>query len=728
MTVSEGATADQSLTGSDPDGDALTFSLVSGPAYAGVTTASATTGNLHLAPGFTDAGTYGATVRVSDGSLGDSKSLTVTVTNVDRAPALSQPSDMTVSEGATADQAITGSDPDGDALTFSLVSGPAYAGVTTANGTTGNLHLAPGFTDAGTYGATVRASDGSLSDSKSLTVTVTNVNRAPALSQPSDMTVSEGATADQAITGSDPDGDALTFSLVSGPGYAAVTTVNGTTGNLHLAPGFTDAGTYGATVRASDGSLSDSKSLTVTVNNVDRAPALNAIANMAVAAGATADQAISATDPDGDAITFTSSGPAFMTVTANIQVGTTETGSIHLAPALGTSGTIPASVTATANAAISAQSFTITVTPTNRAPTLSQPSDMTVSEGATADQSITGSDPDGDALTFSLVSGPAYAGVTTASATTGNLHLAPGFTDAGTYGATVRVSDGSLGDSKSLTVTVTNVDRAPALSQPSDMTVSEGATADQAITGSDPDGDALMFSLVSGPGYAAVTTVNGTTGNLHLAPGFTDAGTYGATVRASDGSLSDSKSLTVTVNNVDRAPALNAIANMAVAAGATADQAISATDPDGDAITFTSSGPAFMTVTANIQVGTTETGSIHLAPALGTSGTIPASVTATANAAISAQSFTITVTPTNRAPTLSQPSDMTVSEGATADQSLTGSDPDGDALTFTRAAGPVFFTVSTTDATHGNIHLAPRSGDAAGSPYAASASASDGAL
>src|SRR5207253_4663489 len=99
------------------------------------------------------------------------------------------------------------------------------------------------------------------------TVTVTNTNRAPTLNQPANMTVAEGATADQVITGTDPDGDALTFSLVSGPTYATVTTTNATTGNIHLAPGFSDAGSATATARASDGSLTNDKSFTITATN-----------------------------------------------------------------------------------------------------------------------------------------------------------------------------------------------------------------------------------------------------------------------------------------------------------------------------------------------------------------------------------------------------------------------------------------------------------------------------
>src|SRR5437762_3528960 len=65
----------------------------------------------------------------------------------------------------------------------------------------------------------------------------------------------------------------------------------------------------------------------------------------------------------------------------------------------------------------------------------------------------------------------------------------------------------------------------PQLAQPADMTVDEGATADQTITGTDPDGDPLTFSKVSlGPTFMTVTTTNPGTGtaagNVHLAPGF----------------------------------------------------------------------------------------------------------------------------------------------------------------------------------------------------------------
>src|SRR5205085_2029274 len=65
---------------------------------------------------------------------------------------------------------------------------------------------------------------------------------------------------------------------------------------------------------------------------------------------------------------------------------------------------------------------------------------------------------------------------------------------------------------------------------------------------------------------------------------------------------------------------------------------------------------------------------------------------------------TITVNNVNRAPTLNQPANRSVAKGATPDQAITGTDPDGDALTFTKTAGPTYMTVTTTNATTGNIH------------------------
>jgi len=239
---------------------------------------------------------------------------------------------------------------------------------------------------------------------------------------------------------------------------------------------------------------------------------------------------------------------------------------------------------------------------TNVAPVLATPTSMTVNENATADQSLSATDQDGQSLTFSKQSGPTYMTVTTTAGgtgtATGNIHLAPGYTDAGSVSTTVRVSDGSLTNDQTMLVTVSDVPRSPSLTQPSNQTMNEGAQTDVALSATDADLDPLFFSLVSGPSFAAVTTTDpgsGTaTGNIHLAPNFRDSGTYSVVTQATDpGLLTDQKTITVTVNNVNRAPHMTLLRyfyspmSNYVGHAPISQYLADCVDLDGDTITFT---------------------------------------------------------------------------------------------------------------------------------------------
>lgn len=67
------------------------------------------------------------------------------------------------------------------------------------------------------------------------------------------------------------------------------------------------------------------------------------------------------------------------------------------------------------------------------------------------------------------------------------------------------------------------------------------------------------------------------------------------------------------------------------------------------------------------------------------------------------------------APTLMRPPDITIAVGEMADRTLYATDADGDALMFSKASGPTYMTVTTTDpgagTATGNVHLAPGPSD-----------------
>ena len=276
MRVNPGETADQTLHATDADGDPLTFSKVLGPSYMTVTTtdpgSGSATGSIHLAPPIpTDIGPVSGTVAVSDGVFSYQKSFRIVISTTP--PVLDQPADMSVTEGGSADQTLTATDEDGDPLAFRLVSGPAYATVTTvdpgAGLASGSVHLAPLEGDAGTITADVGASDGIVEDVKRFEITVARLNHAPVLDPLLPMVVAPQTEAFQTIHASDPDLDPLTFFLAGGPAYVTVSTTSsaggGATGVIRLAPTFNDIGSAAAGVGVTDGGLSDTRLLSIRV-------------------------------------------------------------------------------------------------------------------------------------------------------------------------------------------------------------------------------------------------------------------------------------------------------------------------------------------------------------------------------------------------------------------------------------------------------------------------------
>src|SRR5258708_26658582 len=116
-----------------------------------------------------------------------------------------------------------------------------------------------------------------LSDTKSFTVIVNEVNSAPTLTVPPTQTINELTTLTVTNSATDPDipANILTFALVAGPSGM---TLDSATGVLTWTP--TEAqgpSTNVITVRLTDNGippLSDTKSFTVIVNEVNSAPTL----------------------------------------------------------------------------------------------------------------------------------------------------------------------------------------------------------------------------------------------------------------------------------------------------------------------------------------------------------------------------------------------------------------------------------------------------------------------
>jgi hypothetical protein len=251
------------VNATDPDGDTLTYSLTTKPTGM---TINSTTGLINWTP--TSTGDYDVTVRVSDGSLFDTQSFTIHVgqASTNQAPIITSTPDTTATVNQTYAYNVNATDPDGGTLTYSLTTKPTGM---TINSTTGLIKWTP--TSTGNYDVTVRVSDGSLFDIQSFTIHVeqASTNQAPIITSTSDTTATVNQTYAYDVNATDPDGDTLTYSLTTKP---TGMTINSTTGLINWTP--TSTGDYDVTVRVSDGSLFDTQSFTITVEDVVVTPNL----------------------------------------------------------------------------------------------------------------------------------------------------------------------------------------------------------------------------------------------------------------------------------------------------------------------------------------------------------------------------------------------------------------------------------------------------------------------
>lgn len=699
----EGDPVSLTVIGSDPDLDPLQWSATGLPpglvidlssgVISGTLDFDASVGSPHA-----------VTVRATDGGgLFDEVAFAWTVANTNRAPVVANPGNRSGAEGDTVSLPLSGSDPDGESLTWSAVGLPQGLaidpGTAVISGSIG-YDASPGSPHA----VTVRATDSgspSLFTEVSFTWSVADTNRAPVVADPGARNDAEGDTISLAMSGSDPDLDALTWSATGLPAGLSIAPstglVSGTIG-YEAAPG----SPYSVTVRATDGGgLFDEVTFSWSVADTNRPPAVTTPGDQAAAEGDPVSLAVPATDPDGDGLTWSATGLP---------------GGLAIDPATGTiTGTV--SYVASGNHAVTVRvtddgspvrftevSFTWSVANTNRPPIVVTPVDQTSAEGAFLSLPISGSDPDGNAITWSATGLPAGLSI---DPSTGTIAGTLSYTSAGSHPVTVRVTDNGspvLFTEVSFMWSVTNTNRPPVVTNLGPQNDAEGAAISMPVPGSDPDGDTLTWSASGLPGGLTMAPA---TGIISGTLSFTSAGVHTVTVRATDNGspvLITEVTFTWTVSNTNRAPTVFDPGTVTRAEGDTVSLVIAASDPDGEAITFAASGlPPGLSIDA-----TTGLISGNLGYALGDQYTAIVTVTDAGSPSLqSSVTFDWIIADVNRPPVVTAIPNRTTEQGAATSITAAATDPDGDAVTWSATGLPGGVTIAGTTGVVSGTPAAP---------------------
>ncbi len=536
------------------------------------------------------------------------------------------------------------SDPNDDTLTYSVNNPSPTVATVSISGST--VTIAP--VAVGTTGKIVVTAEdpGGLTATQDFNVTVENApppNRAPtAVGSISNVTLRVGgSSATRSVSGkfSDPDGDALTYSVNDPDTSIATVSISGST--VTIAP--VAVGTTGKiVVTAKDpGGLTATQDFTATVENpppVNRAPtAVGSISNVTLqVGGSSATRSVSGkfSDPDGDTLTYSVNNPNPSIAGVSISGST-----VTIAPvAGGTTGKIivtardPGGLTAT-------QDFAATVEnppPVNRAPTaVGSISNMTLQVGGSSGtRSVSGkfSDPDNDTLTYTVNSpNPLIAAVSISGSTVTVAPVAAGST--GKIIVTAR-DPGGLTATQDFIATVENPPPPPppvvnrVTVTPATPSIHEGETQQFSATAYDSNNMVITgktFTWTSGDTSVATVSASG------LATG-KDTGS--TTIKASVDRVSGTATLTVTeppppppppppvVHRVTVTPATPSIA-----VGETQQFTATAYDSSGTEIT----GKTFTWTSSDTSVATISTSGLATGKTAGVTA-ITAEVDDTSNA------------------------------------------------------------------------------------------------
>src|SRR6056297_923194 len=442
---------------SDVDGglDPATVSVTSGPAN-GAASVNTTTGVITYTKSGDFNGTDSFVYEVCDDgtplpALCSSATVSIDVDPVNDAPTADAGAAST-DEDTPVTVTLTGSDVEGDPLTFAIASAPgsgSLGAITQVDATTAEIVYTPNADFNGADSFTFTVNDGTVDSAPAtISLTVNPVNDPPAADAGAAST-DEDTPVTVTLTGSDVDGDPLTFAIGIGPasgGLGAITQVDATTAEIVYTPNADFNGADSFTFTVNDGTVDSAPAtISLTVNPVNDPPAADGgIATTEEDAPVTIT--LTGNDIDGDALTFAiASGPASGSLGAINQL-TPTSAEVTYTPNTGFDGPDSFTFTASDGAfASAAATISITVTPGN-APPVANGAMAATDEDNPIVITLSGSDGDGDPLTFAIASGPAsgsLSAVTPITSTSASVTYTPNANFFGADSFTFTVNDGT---------------------------------------------------------------------------------------------------------------------------------------------------------------------------------------------------------------------------------------------------------------------------------------------
>jgi hypothetical protein len=414
-------------------------------------------------------------------------------------------------------------------------------------------------------------------------VGVTNVNERPVITSGSLFSSNENQTSIGYIVAED-DSESLIYEL-SGTDASSLS-INNATGQMTFvsAPDYETKSNYSAIARVYDDEFFSQKAFQVSINNLnDNVPSITSSATFSANENQTSAGTITATDADGDSLTYSILGADASSFSINDASGVL---TFNAAPDYESKTSYSATITASDGVNSTSQNITVSINNLNdNSPSFTSSATLSANENQTVIGTVSAADADGDAVSFSVTGTDASSVTINSSSGVLAFNSAPDYETKNSFSIIVTASDGSNSTNQSVTIIIGNLnDNAPVITSSNSFSTDE---IDERIendiswgnlAATDADGDSLTFgfhgdsagSISGGLQYdnTGRTRINMTTGEI-TAYGTSyydfEDGSYNTVqkeIYVTDGQTNVTQQITLSITDInDRVPDLSALSS-----------------------------------------------------------------------------------------------------------------------------------------------------------------------
>ncbi|MFH1882192.1 MAG: Ig-like domain-containing protein [Planctomycetota bacterium] len=542
------------LLGSDPDGDPLTYTVVTGPSHGRL---SGKAPKLTYTPQPNFNGKDSFTFNVNDGTVDGVPVTVLIMVKAVNDPPTANDGSVTTQEDTLVSITLAGCDPDGDALSYSVVKDPSHGSL---SGTGPNLTYTPNANFNGSDSFLFKVNDGTV-DSAAATVSIqlkpvndpptasyvgATVQNNPPAAKDNSVTTEEDTPVSITLEGSDPDEDELSYTVVESPSHGSL---SGTAPNMSYTPNPNFNGSDSFTFKVSDETAeSDAAIVSITVRSANDTPSAkdDSARTQEDAPIEAIDVLANDTDVDNEKLTTSA-----VTQGRNGSVTINADNTLSYSPKANFCGTDSFTYTVSdGKGGTDTATVNVKVKAVNDAPTANDDSVWTHEDMPIVEIDVLANDTDieDDPLKISAVTQGKNGSVSIDTDNT--LRYAPKANFFGSDSFTYTVYDGKDGtDTATVNVKVKAVNDAPSLTSTPLTTATVDALYTYDVDAADPDaGDTLTYSLTIKP---AGMTIDTATGLIEWTPASAQAGANDVAVKVVDnGSVpaSQTQSFTITAS------------------------------------------------------------------------------------------------------------------------------------------------------------------------------------